>query len=520
MDELLRQATTILLGMWKRRWLGIIVAWIVALASVAAVLAIPDKYEASARVFVDTQTILRPLMSGLVTQPNIDQQVMMLSRTLITRPNVEKLIRMADLDLGVESRAARDALVEKLMASLKIANTSRDNIYNINYRDTQPEHAKRVVQSLVSIFVESNLGDARKDSESARRFIDEQITVYEKKLREAEARLKEFKLRNLETQSTEGKDHFTQMSEAGRLLEQSKLALREAEQSHEALTRHLLGDEPSLLPAPSVQENISGVSIPEIDSRLDAMQRNLDAMLQRFTEKHPDVLSARRLIKDLEEQKREAIKARRLAAASNPSTPMSTNPVHQQLAISVSEAEATIAALQTRVAEYQARYDRMQEAVKLMPQIEAEFAQLNRDYEINKKNYEQLVQRRESANMGSEITNTVGVDFRLIDPPRVSPKPVAPNRSLFLPLTLLLALAAGVAVTFAASQLRPTFFDSRTLREACSLPLLGTVSLLTNEKMKRSQRRDLIRFSAACISLVGAYAAGLLALFLFSVRTA
>jgi polysaccharide chain length determinant protein (PEP-CTERM system associated) len=185
----------VLLGMWQRRWLGIIVAWIVALASVVAVLAIPDKYEASARVFVDTQTILRPLMSGLVTQPNIDQQVMMLSRTLITRPNVEKLIRMADLDLKSRvEKAERDALVEKLMASLKISNTSRDNIYNINYRDTQPEHAKRVVQSLVSIFVESNLGDARKDSESARRFIDEQITATRKSSEEAEARLKEFKI--------------------------------------------------------------------------------------------------------------------------------------------------------------------------------------------------------------------------------------------------------------------------------------------------------------------------------------
>ncbi|WP_374681056.1 XrtA system polysaccharide chain length determinant [Accumulibacter sp.] len=519
MDELLRQATTILLGMWKRRWLGIIVAWVVGLASVAAVLAIPDKYEASARIFVDTQSILRPLMSGLVTQPNIDQQVMMLSRTLITRPNVEKLIRMADLDLGIQSKGERDALAENLMSSLKIANTSRDNIYTINYRDTQPEHAKRVVQSLVSIFVESNLGDARKDSESARKFIDEQITTYEKKLEEAEARLKEFKLRNLATQSAEGKDHFAQMSETGALLEQSKLALREAEQSHEALKRHILGDEPALLPAP-VQENISGVSIPEIDSRLDIMQRNLDAMLQRFTERHPDVVSARRLIKDLEEQKREEIKARRKVAQASPATSMSTNPVHQQLAISVSEAEANIAALQTRVAEYQARYDRMKEAVKLMPQIEAEFAQLNRDYEINKNNYEQLVKRRESANMGNEINNTVGVDFRLIDPPRVSPKPVAPNRTLFLPLTLLLALGAGIAVTFAASQVRPVFFDSRSLRETCGLPLLGTVSMLTNDATKRSQRRDLIRFAAACISLVGAYGAGLLALFLFSVRTA
>ena len=120
MDELRRQAITALRGMWRRRWLGIIVAWVVGAASVAAVLAIPDKYEASARVFVDTQSILRPLMSGLVTQPNVDQQVMMLSRTLITRPNVEKLIRMADLDLKIQSKADRDALAENLMPALKI----------------------------------------------------------------------------------------------------------------------------------------------------------------------------------------------------------------------------------------------------------------------------------------------------------------------------------------------------------------------------------------------------------------
>ena len=128
MDELIRQAVAILRGMWQRRWLGITVAWVVGLASAVAVLAVPDKYEASARVYVDTQSLLKPLMSGLVTMPNVDQQVMMLSRTLITRPNVEKLIRMADLDLKIESKRDRDALVDTLMSSLKISNTTRDNI--------------------------------------------------------------------------------------------------------------------------------------------------------------------------------------------------------------------------------------------------------------------------------------------------------------------------------------------------------------------------------------------------------
>ncbi|HNM65202.1 MAG TPA: chain length-determining protein, partial [Accumulibacter sp.] len=125
----------------------------------------------------------------------------------------------------------------------------------------------------------------------------------------------------------------------------------------------------------------------------------------------------------------------------------------------------------------------------------------------------------ESATMGSEMDSTAGVDFRLIDPPRVSPKPVAPNRTLLLPLTLVLALAAGILSTFAASQIRPVFFDSRSLREECGLPLLGTVSMLANADSKRRQKKDLLRFLAASVALVAIYGAGLVVLFVFSIRT-
>src|SRR3990167_10028631 len=133
-------------------------------------------------------------MSGLAVQPNVEQQVVMLSPTLISRPNVEKLIRMADMDLKIQSKDARDALIDRLMKTLEIKNVGRDNLYVLSYRDASPDKAKRVVQSLVSIFVESSLGDSRKDSNTARKFIDEQIKTYLAKLEEAESRLKEFKV--------------------------------------------------------------------------------------------------------------------------------------------------------------------------------------------------------------------------------------------------------------------------------------------------------------------------------------
>ncbi len=106
--------------MWRFRWPAVLVAWLTAIIGVAIVFRIPDQYEATARVYVDTQSILKPLMAGLAVQPNVQQQVEMLSRTLVSRPNVEKVVRMADLDLKSESKADQEALVTRLMADLQI----------------------------------------------------------------------------------------------------------------------------------------------------------------------------------------------------------------------------------------------------------------------------------------------------------------------------------------------------------------------------------------------------------------
>ena len=519
MDELIREATTILKGMWKHRWLGVIVAWLVAMVGVVTVLRIPDKYEASARIYVDTQTILKPLMAGLAIEPNLDQQIMILSRTLISRPNVEKLIRMADLDLGVKSKQAQDSLIDGLMKSLTIKSTSRDNLYTLAYDDQDPERAKRVVQSLASIFVESSLGDKRKDTDAAKRFIDEQVLVYQKKLEEAENRLKEFKLKNIALQTSDGKDYFGRIGEVSSSLERAKLELSEAQNARDSLARQVAGEEPVLLPeAPNMA---AMVSVPEIDGRIDALQRNLDGLLQRFTDLHPDVVGARRMIKELEDQKEEELAARRKAAPATAVTQINSNPVFQQIKISLAESEATVAALRVRVAEYQSRYNQLKDSVKQIPEIEAELTQLNRDYDINKRNYESLISRRESASMSGEMdASSGGVEFRLIDPPRVSPRPVSPNRLLLLPLTLLLALAAGLLAPFAASQFRPVFFDARSLREATGMPLLGTISKRMDNSLKDKLKRDLKRFIAAVAALFAAYGAGIALLMLLSVRTA
>ncbi len=539
MQELLNQVFNTLRGMWKFRWPGLIVAWVVAVIGVVVVWRIPDQFEAAARIYVDTDTILKPLMSGLAVQPNVEQQISMLSRTLISRPNLEKLVRMADLDLKNQSKADQEALIERLQKGIAMRTAGGANLYLMTYRDPEPEKAKRVIQSLVSIFVESGMGASRKDTDSAKSFLTEQIKIFEARLEEAETRMKEFRLRNIDRQGVDGKDVASRMSEIGTQLEAARLQLREAERSRDAAKRqlaeargqapstalpNLLGPAPGAVGAPGA--SAAPVSTPELDTRIQDQRRNLDGLLQRYTDQHPDVLNARRLIGELEEQKRREVAelqrraqaaalAAAQAAANAPRT--ATSPGEslavQEMSRMLATAEVQVAAMQARVDEYAGRMAQVRQQLKTAPQIEAEAAQLNRDYAIIKKNYEDLVARRQAAVMSGELDVATGVaEFKLIDPPRVAPRPVSPNRLLLLPAVLFASLALGVAFAFAAVQVRPTFGHADELRQKTGLPLLGVVSALVTDADRRRERASMFRFVTASGGLVGIFVAGLIAM--------
>lgn len=496
MDELLGQVVGYLRAMWQYRWWGIATAWLIGLGAAPVVFVIPDRYESTARIYVDTQSMLKPLMSGLAIQPNIDQQVAMLSRTLISRPTVERLIQMADLDITVKTKEQREALIARLTSTLKIQSTGRDNLYTLGYQDESPERAKRVVQSLMSIFVESGLGDKRKDTDAAKRFIDEQIKVYETKLEESESRLKEFKLKNMELMGNAG-GFLGQIATTSEQIKQARLELREAADSRDALKRQLLGDESSgtSLPGPAI------VTAPELDARIDAQKRELDGLLRRYTESHPDVVGVQRVIVQLEEQKAKELDERRRAGGSDLSQG-SVSPMFQQMKMALAEAEANVASMQARVAEYEGRLQQLKASARMVPELETELAQLNRDYETYRGNYASLVGRRESASMSADLESTSGVaEFRLIDPPSLPNKPAAPNRVMLMLAAALAAIAGGFGVAFLASRFRPTVLDARILRELSGLPVLGAVSMIPSPERQRRERR----WGLAFYGCVGAY---------------
>jgi len=511
MHELADQFLFHLKATWRYRWYAVVVAWVIAVGGWSAVHLMPDRYEAQARVFVDTQSILRPLLSGLAVQPNIDQMMSMMSRTLISRLNVEKVIQMANMDTGLATPEDREQVIARLTKALAIKSAGRENLYSISYSDQDREQAKRVVQSLLTIFMEGNLGDKRKDSDSARQFIEEQLRSYSEKLVAAEDAVTAFKRRHLGLMPGEGRDYYGRLSDAKAALRQATLELKEAMNSRDAIKQQLAGDAQS-----SSRQSAKGTAmgpIGEIDTRIQALEQKLDGLRLTYTEQHPDIVAIARIIAQLKEQK--AAEAR----LEKPAPRATQGPVYQQLMVSLAAAEAKVAAMKTRVEEYEVRYRELQAAANALPQVEAEYKQLTRDYEVIRSRYDKLLERRESAQISGDVeASNVAMGFQVIDPPQLPSAPSAPNRPQLMSLVLLAALGCGLGFAFLISQIKTTFNDERRLREASGLQVLGTIAMVWTDKQKKRRARGLFALLLSFLSLLSAYGAIMLSLLMTTSR--
>ena len=483
----------------KRRWLALCIATLVAVAGAVVASLVPNRYEARAQVYVDTQTVLKPLMAGLAFQPDVDTQVRMLAQTLVSRSNVERLIKMPGLGLDVADEAARQKLITRLTAKIKIgpAPAATGNLYDITYRGENPESARRLVEATVQMFVDASSGEKRRDAADAGRFLEDQIRSYEAKLIEAEDRLKNFKITNFSVTGVSSQDYYARVSALSDSVTRLRIELSAAEQARDAFRRELANEDPDL---PAEIAPLAAGPVPESVARLEAQRRQLDELTRRYTEAHPDVLNARRVVSELEaeEKVRKEAEARALAKLGKPAR-APTSPVYQKLRVSLAEAEAQVAGLRSQLATHQSQLDQIRASATQRPQVEAELAQLNRDYEVMRKNYDSLVARRESASIGARLGEASGyAEFRVVEPARVPETAAFPNRLHLGLLSILAALVAGLGAALLVENLRPSVDEAATLAALSGRPVLGAVSLVTTPAGLRASRRADVRFWAVC----------------------
>lgn len=476
-------------GVWRHRWIAIAISWPLLIAGIMVVDQMKDRYKAETKVYIDTTSVLKPLLKGLAIQTDIQSNVQLMVRTLLSRPNLERSIRLMDMDINVETDEDMEKLLGKVRDRVDISGRKRSNSYTISYSDENPQKAKRMVQTFLDIFVEDTLGKSVSESDSAIAFLDKQIEKYDKLLQDAETRLETFKRKNVGVMPQDGANYFSKYQRLTDDLAKAELELSESINRRDKLKSQL--DSITMI---DKEDQVTSV----YDSKIKEQEVRLDDLLLSYTEEHPDVINTRRVLSSLLLRKKEEQEE-----ISNETSVSLDNPVFQQIQVLLSKSEANISSLKARVETYRRSKQKLKKLVDVVPRIEAELKRLNRDYVVHKENYTSLVSRREKAKISEDVeTSSDQVKFRIIEPPHVPLKASFPNRPLFDLLVLVLALGCGYGIGLLISLAQPVVYSASELKKITGLPVLGAINKFDTPEVLSQRRRNLFLFVASNISLL------------------
>ena len=497
MNEQLTQIYGYLHGMWRYRWSALVVTWFVAILGWPLVFSLPDQFSAKAVVYVDTSSVLKPLLKGLAPETDSRDELQVMTRVLLSRENLMTVVRETDMDLEVNSTAQQEALVEGLAGAITITGggsgkrgEKASNVYEIAFQSDSANRAYQVVSKLLNTMIEDTLNSTRTDTVTAQKFLDTQIAEYEERLSIAEQKLANFKKENVGFMPDERGGYYMRLQRSKDAVEEIMSALRLAERRYSELTRQLKDE--------NLMSTVSGLSANAI--KIQKYQEELDYLLNQYTDEHPDVKAVKAIIDDL---KKNPVTGIGSTAISGDTEQQALNPIYQEVKVEQSKASVELETLKIKLSEQQAYVKKLQESIDVIPEVEAKLAKLNRGYEVTRERYLDLVERRESAGLAqSAEQSSSDITFRVIEPPIVPYKPSGPNRALFLSLVLVIAMGAGLAWSFLRFILQPTYFSLTQLSETTGLPTLGSVSLYLTPEHKQNRRIQLTFFVSAVLILV------------------
>ena len=485
MQQELTEVYFYLKGTLKYKRVAIMFGLLLCISGWAFVFMMPDKFESKAKVHIDSSTIIRPLMRGMVIDPDVSALIRIIQQLMFTRPNLEKVIELSQLKADKTGAVINAEFIEKLKKDITISAARDRDIFDIAYSATDPETAKSVVQAVLTVFSEQAQGKAMADANDAQQFIEQQLRDYEIRLQEAEKAKEDFKRSNLDLVGGDS-DQFQLLSQLKEQLNLANTALEQAEAK-----KNVLGEQVRNIQESDEDWGITNLSeeVSEEDSRISALNDRKTDLLIKFTENHPEVVSINRLIESLKEQK-ESNKNDGFIETDLIGPQKMSNPYVQTLKIAFDNAEAEVASIQALINSIKNRAIKIEEGLNERLAIETEMKNLNRDYETINGKYSELLERREQAHITENVDDqTSRLKFKIADPPTKPTKPSSPNRILFYSLILVGSIVAGFGVAFLIYFIRPVFMSTRQVRVVTGLPSLGGVSL-THQGIYKAKNFD------------------------------
>jgi polysaccharide chain length determinant protein (PEP-CTERM system associated) len=493
MAGVLEELRTALWTVWNRRWLALAVAWGVCVLGWLVIALVPNTYESDARIFVQLDDMLADQIG--ITAATRDKDIARVQSTLTSDVNLEKIVRSTKLGDKVTTPVEMQSAVAALQKSIVVLSQGDpgSNIFKITAtsgrRDMSDAEnaqlAQDIVQQMIDIFKEQNLGGSRGQLRDTIAFMDQQLADRSKQLEQAEQRRLAFEAKYPDLAG--GTDAILAQLNSNRAELRSVEADLAAAQSSLAAVDGQMASTPKTLTTP--ESGSPRAALAQARSNLAALQA------RGLTESHPDVIAAEKQVAMLSKQVQ--------GPAGDYGPP---NPAYTSLQSIRIERQAAVEALTSRAAALRQQIMATEANEAQEPAAAAEAKQISRDYDVLKDQYDKLLADREQLQLRGQVeTEHSSIKFQVVDPPNAPRKPSSPNRPLLLFGVLLIGIAAGCGTAYGVGRMRSTFATASKLESVFELPVVGTISLALTDAARALEKKRRRLFYAGAGSLAGLF---------------
>ena len=497
---------------WRRRWVILLPFLAVAAGSVVYSRSLPSLYKAETLILVVPQQVPRNyVMSTVTTQ--IDQRLQAISQQILSRARLEQLIQEFDLYPEQRTTALMEDVVQRMRdidVAISIERTGRGaqsgTSFRVSYTSTNPLTAMRVTERLATMFVDANLKDRELLAEGTDQFIEAELIAARTRLEEQETALAEYRRLHPWDQAEQVEHNRWVMVNTTQAIEKVANALNQ-DRDRLLFLEKLLADLQSSsesAPLPSGGSNATGPVTAA--AQLEAARSSLAALELRLKPEHPDVIKAQKVIAELTKKAEQEALSAPVSAEDSPT--LSGTPQDKQRMLNTRN---EIAVLKSRVDAGEQRERQLtnllaeqQRRVESYPVRAMEMQALRRDYDVIRRQYHDLLGKKESAKIAANLERQqIGEQMRIVDPARQPQRPISPDRTRINLLGAALGLGLGLGLA-ALLEYRDTSLRTETdVVSALALPVLALVPVMeTTQGVRRAKRRRLIWSVTGTVTLV------------------
>jgi polysaccharide chain length determinant protein (PEP-CTERM system associated) len=487
---------------WRRKWLLVVPFLVASTSTYVVAKRLPNRYRSETVILVVPQRVPESYVKSTVTA-RIEDRIRTLREQILTRSRLEPIIQEFGLYPQLrQTDMTMEEIVGAMRGDIQVKLQKTTETFNISYSSGDPRTAQRVTQRLASAFIEENLRDRAVMAEGTNQFIDAQLEDAKRRLIEHEKKLEEYNRRYSGQLPSQVSSNLQAMSAAQSQLEslaESMIKDRERRLELERQVGDLRASPDPLPPAPPAAAGSAANNALERGTtaeQLEAAVAQLRLAELRYKPEHPDIITLKRLIQDLEVKLQAEVAERAVAAGNPPPTkPVSAAAVAKENRIKALEAEIRqidkdVERKQSQDKEVRERLAVIQAKVDAAPTRGSELIELTRDYSTLQKVYTDLLGKREESKVAANLEQRqIGEQFKVLDPARVPEVPDSPNRKMLVAMGSMMGLGFGVLLAGFLEYRDSTFKNEDDVLQVLQLPVLALVPMMASERDRRAKRR-------------------------------